>query len=116
MSISCLQKCGLLKSSALLVTSLRERKLSSIVGVYSSDAARVSGQRVAFEVTHLPPFLSWLSPVGQGDEKGAFMKGSSYRDRDYAFGQAIFRVRTTIRLTQVEMAKQLGVSRKAVGE
>ena len=45
------------------------------------------------------------------------MKGPSlYRDRDYAFGQAVLTLRTATRLTQAEMAMQLGVSRKAVGE
>ena len=44
------------------------------------------------------------------------MKGSSYRNRDYAFGQTILTLRSTIGLTQVVLAEQLGVSRKAVGE
>jgi transcriptional regulator with XRE-family HTH domain len=44
------------------------------------------------------------------------MKGSSYRDRDYAFGQAMLTLRTAIGLTQAGLAKHLGVSRKAVGE
>jgi WD40 repeat protein/transcriptional regulator with XRE-family HTH domain len=44
------------------------------------------------------------------------MKGSSYHDRDYAFGQAMLTLRTTIGLTQAGMARYLGISRKAVGE
>src|SRR5207244_7247462 len=44
------------------------------------------------------------------------MKGSSYRDRDYAFGQAMLTLRTAIGLTQADLARHLGVSRKAVGE
>jgi WD40 repeat protein/transcriptional regulator with XRE-family HTH domain len=44
------------------------------------------------------------------------MMRSSYRDRDYAFGQSILALRTRIGLTQVGLAEQLGVSRKAVGE
>src|SRR5438876_227784 len=44
------------------------------------------------------------------------MKGSSYRDRDYAFGQAMLTLRTAIGLTQAGLARHLGVSRKAVGE
>ena len=44
------------------------------------------------------------------------MKGSSYRDRDYVFGQAILTLRTAIGLTQAGLARHLGVSRKAVGE
>src|SRR5216684_2235322 len=43
------------------------------------------------------------------------MKGTSYRDRDYAFGQAMLTLRTTIRLTQAGLAKRLRISRKAVG-
>src|SRR5215471_1899940 len=44
------------------------------------------------------------------------MRASSYRDRDYAFGQAILTLRTTIGQTQVGLARHLGISRKAVGE
>jgi WD40 repeat protein/transcriptional regulator with XRE-family HTH domain len=44
------------------------------------------------------------------------MKKSSYRDRDYTFGQSILTLRTTIGLTQAGLAKELLVSRKAVGE
>src|SRR5258708_14817199 len=44
------------------------------------------------------------------------MKGSSYRDRDYAFGQTILTLRTMIGLTQAGLAEHRGVSRKAVGE
>ena len=42
------------------------------------------------------------------------MKGSSYHERDYAFGQTMLTVRTRIGLTQAGLAKTLGVSRKAV--
>ena len=44
------------------------------------------------------------------------MKGASYRDRDYTFGQAMLTLRTAIGLTQAGLARHLGVSRKAVGE
>jgi transcriptional regulator with XRE-family HTH domain len=44
------------------------------------------------------------------------MKRSIYRERDYAFGQTFLALRTTIGLTQAELARRLGVSRKAVGE
>ena len=44
------------------------------------------------------------------------MKGSLYRDRDYAFGQTFLTLRSKIGLTQVELAARLRVSRKAVGE
>src|SRR2546427_12235869 len=42
------------------------------------------------------------------------MKGSSYRERDYAFGQLMLTVRTTMGLTQTELAGILGVRRRAV--
>src|SRR5258706_16441793 len=44
------------------------------------------------------------------------MKRSSYGERDFAFGQAMLTLRTTIGLTQVGLAEHLGVSRRAVGE
>jgi transcriptional regulator with XRE-family HTH domain len=44
------------------------------------------------------------------------MKGSLYRERDYAFGQLILTVRTTIGLTQAGLADRLGVSGRAVAE
>ncbi len=44
------------------------------------------------------------------------MKRSSYRDRDYAFGQTILTLRTMLGLTQADLAEHLAVSRKAVGE
>ena len=42
------------------------------------------------------------------------MKGSLYRERDYAFGQLILTVRTKLELTQTELAEMLGVRRRAV--
>jgi WD40 repeat protein/transcriptional regulator with XRE-family HTH domain len=44
------------------------------------------------------------------------MKRYAYRERDYAFGQAMLTLRTAIGLTQAGLAEFLGVSRKAVGE
>ncbi len=44
------------------------------------------------------------------------MKRSAYRDRDYAFGQAMLTLRTNIGLTQTVLADYLHVSRRAVGE
>jgi len=41
------------------------------------------------------------------------MQRSSYRERDYAFGQAMLRLRTSIGLTQAGLAEVLGISRKA---
>jgi transcriptional regulator with XRE-family HTH domain len=40
----------------------------------------------------------------------------SYREQDYAFGQAMLRLRTSLGLTQAGLAHLLGVSRRAVGE
>jgi WD40 repeat protein/DNA-binding XRE family transcriptional regulator len=42
------------------------------------------------------------------------MKSPSYRERDYAFGQAILTLRTASGLTQVGLANILGISRQAV--
>ncbi len=44
------------------------------------------------------------------------MKGFSYRDRDYAFGQVMLTLRTILGLTQTEVADLLGVTRRAVGD
>jgi transcriptional regulator with XRE-family HTH domain len=42
------------------------------------------------------------------------MKGSLYRERDYALGQLILTVRTKLKLTQTKLAEKLGVRRRAV--
>jgi WD40 repeat protein/transcriptional regulator with XRE-family HTH domain len=42
------------------------------------------------------------------------MKGSSYRERDYAFGQVMLTLRTRLELTQTQLADMLGVTRRAV--
>jgi WD40 repeat protein/transcriptional regulator with XRE-family HTH domain len=42
------------------------------------------------------------------------MKGSSYRERDYTFGQLMLTVRTNMGLTQTSLAQMLGVRRRAV--
>ncbi len=44
------------------------------------------------------------------------MKGYSYSERDYAFGQMMLTLRTHIGLTQAGLADRLGVSRRAVAE
>ncbi len=44
------------------------------------------------------------------------MKRYSYRERDYAFGQAMLSLHTSIGLTQAGLADLLTVSRRAVGE
>jgi transcriptional regulator with XRE-family HTH domain len=42
------------------------------------------------------------------------MKGSSYRERDYVFGQLMLTVRTKLKLTQTALADLLGVRHRAV--
>ncbi len=44
------------------------------------------------------------------------VKRSSYGERDYAFGQLMLTLRTSIGLTQAGLAGLLGISRRAVGE
>ena len=44
------------------------------------------------------------------------MPWHSYRERDYTFGQAMFKLRSSIGLTQAGLAALLGVSRRAVAE
>jgi WD40 repeat protein/transcriptional regulator with XRE-family HTH domain len=44
------------------------------------------------------------------------VKSDSYRERDYAFGQLVLTLRTTLGLTQAGLAEPLGVSRRAVAE
>src|SRR5690348_3444076 len=44
------------------------------------------------------------------------MPRHSYHERDYAFGQVMLTLRTSIGLTQAGLADLLGVSRRAIGE
>ena len=44
------------------------------------------------------------------------MTRHSYRERDYAFGQVMHKLRSSIGLTQAGLAARLRVSRRAVGE
>ena len=44
------------------------------------------------------------------------MGTTTYKGRDYNFGQAMLNLRTKIGLTQVGLANELGISRRAVGE
>ncbi len=44
------------------------------------------------------------------------LKGSTYHERDYTFGQIMLTARTRIGLTQSGLAKILGVFRKAMGD
>jgi WD40 repeat protein/transcriptional regulator with XRE-family HTH domain len=48
--------------------------------------------------------------------KRTLMPQHSYRERDYPFGQAMFRLRSSIGLTQAGLAALLRVSRRAVAE
>ncbi len=61
--------------------------------------------------------ITWHSVALMGQEKGRrIVKRFSYGERDYAFGQLIATLRRQFKLTQAELAAQLGVSRQAVGE
>src|SRR2546428_13268822 len=58
-------------------------------------------------------------PVGRCDgsrEGRPPVKKSLYGERDYAFGQLVLTLRTTIGLTQAGLGERLGVSRRAVAE
>jgi DNA-binding XRE family transcriptional regulator len=44
------------------------------------------------------------------------MKLSRYRERDHVFGQMMLTLRSVIGMTQTELAKSLGISRRAVGD
>jgi transcriptional regulator with XRE-family HTH domain len=44
------------------------------------------------------------------------MPRHSYRERDFPFGQAMFKLRSSIGLTQAGLVDLLGVSRRAVAE
>src|SRR6266853_1415390 len=46
----------------------------------------------------------------------SLVKRYSYSERDYAFGQLMLTLRTTIGLTQAGLAERLGVSRRAVAQ
>jgi WD40 repeat protein/DNA-binding transcriptional regulator YiaG len=61
------------------------------------------------------PWLAWRRWV-TWKAKSKRMKRHSYREHDYAFGQAMLRLRTSIGLTQAGLAERLRVSRRAVGE
>src|SRR5690348_10144416 len=59
-----------------------------------------------FSCVAAPGHADWTSLV----------KNYSYEERDYAFGQLVLTLRTTIGLTQAGLGERLGVSRRAVAE
>src|SRR6266480_350272 len=66
-----------------------------------------------FTPLHITPLC--VAPPGHAEWR-PLVKRYSYGERDYAFGQMILTLRTTIGLTQAGLADQLGVSRRAVAE
>src|SRR2546428_7442489 len=63
---------------------------------------------------HFPSLpIPGLAPVGHA-ERSARMKRFSCGERDYAFGQSMLALRTSLGLTQGELAHRLGVSGRAV--
>src|SRR2546421_1542493 len=103
-------------AGTLLVTILQWVRLSSIVEVYSSSYAKSPDTGLHSRVAFCPLIPSHRCILGRHTERNACMKRSSYGEPDYAFGQAMLTLRTTIGLTQSGVAEHLGVSRKAVGE
>ena len=83
----------------------------------------VTVHEVAFHFPSLPihPFPLFklqLKVKYRPDEfhsKDIPMKGISYRNRDYAFGEAILALRLKLGLTQLALAQLLGISRRALG-
>src|SRR3989440_12576855 len=60
-------------------------------------------------------FTCCTFPSSRGSRRECMlMRTRTYVERDYAFGQAMLTLRTAIRLTQMELAQRLGVSRAAV--
>src|SRR6266852_3632632 len=57
----------------------------------------------------------WCAPVGHAEGRSP-VKTSSYRERDYTFGQMMLTLRTSIGLTQAGLGERLRVSRRAVVE
>src|SRR6266550_3912500 len=66
-----------------------------------------------FTPLHIPPLC--VAPPGHAEWR-PLVKRYSYSERDYAFGQLMLTLRTTIGLTQAGLADRLGVSRRAVAE
>jgi DNA-binding XRE family transcriptional regulator len=66
-----------------------------------------------FTPLHIPPLC--VAPPGHAEWR-PLVKRYSYSERDYAFGQLMLTLRTTIGLTQASLGDLLGVSRRAVAE
>jgi hypothetical protein len=66
---------------------------------------------------HVPSYscalLAWWRWV-TCKERSTPITRHSYRERDYAFGQVMLKLRTSMGLTQAGLAHLLGVSRRAV--
>src|SRR5258708_15415944 len=63
----------------------------------------------------LTDHLTLLNSVPVGHAEGRRpVKKSSYGERDYAFGQLVLGLRTSIGLTQAGLARHLSISRQAV--
>jgi transcriptional regulator with XRE-family HTH domain len=58
----------------------------------------------------------FLASAGQAEGRASVKKTSRYGERDYAFGQAMLTLRTSIGLTQAVLADLLQVSRRAEWE
>src|SRR5712691_4226705 len=54
--------------------------------------------------------------AGSREIRRLLVKRYSYEERDYAFGQLVLTLRTTIGLSQAALGELLGVSRRAVAE
>src|SRR6266487_6243083 len=66
-----------------------------------------------FTPLHIPPLC--VAPPGHAEWR-PLVKRYSYSERDYAFGQLMLTLRTTIGLTQAGLADRLGISRRSVAE
>src|SRR6266550_1277269 len=86
-------------------------------GTRSSEYTEVSAgsHRPADDVA-LHITTQCVAAPGSREMRRSLVKRYSYHERDYAFGQLMLTLRTTIGLTQAGLAERLGVSRRAVAE
>src|SRR6516164_3189551 len=66
-----------------------------------------------FTPLHIPPLCA--AALSHAEWR-PHVKRYSYSERDYAFGQLMQTLRTTLGMTQAELAERLGVSRRAAAE